>query len=151
MPPRFEPKEVEARWQRAWDERSVARGPDRPKGPTFSLVLPPPNVTGALTVGHMLGDTVMDILVRQHRMRGDATLWIPGVDHAGLATQVEVRRRLQKQGVRLEELPREEARHAVELWKEEHEQRIREQIRAGGFSVDWSRFRYTMDAGSVRA
>ena len=151
MPPRFEPKEIEARWQKEWDEREVARGPDRPKGPTYSIILPPPNVTGALTIGHMLGDTVMDILVRHHRMRGDATLWVPGLDHAGLATQVEVRRRLQKQGVRFEELPREQALHEVEVWKEEHENRIREQTRAGGFSIDWSRYRYTMDPGSVRA
>jgi len=114
-------------------------------------VLPPPNVTGVLTVGHMLGDTVMDILVRHHRMRGDATVWVPGLDHAGLATQVEVRRRLRKEGVRLEELPREEALHEIERWKEEHERRIREQTRAGGFTVDWSRYRYTMDPGSVRA
>jgi len=114
-------------------------------------VLPPPNVTGVLTIGHMLGDTVMDILVRHHRMRGDATVWVPGLDHAGLATQVEVRRRLQKQGVRLEELPREQALHEIERWKEEHERRIREQTRAGGFTVDWSRYRYTMDPGSVRA
>ena len=151
MPPRFEPREIEARWQKEWDAQAVARGPDRPKGPTYSIVLPPPNVTGALTIGHMLGDTVMDILVRHHRMRGDATLWVPGLDHAGLATQVEVRRRLQKQGVRLEELSREEALHEVEVWKQEHENRIREQTRAGGFSVDWSRYRYTMDPGSVRA
>jgi len=108
-------------------------------------------VTGVLTVGHMLGDTVMDILVRYHRMLGDSTLWVPGLDHAGLATQVEVRRRLQKQGVRFDDLPREQAIHEVELWKQEHEKRIREQTRAGGFSVDWSRYRYTMDRESVRA
>ena len=99
----------------------------------------------------MLGATVMDVLVRHHRMLGDATVWVPGLDHAGLATQVEVRRRLQKQGVRFEELPREEALHAIEVWKEEHEQWIQQQTRAGGFSVDWSRYRYTMDPGSVRA
>jgi valyl-tRNA synthetase len=108
-------------------------------------------VTGVLTLGHMLGDTVMDILVRQHRMRGVPTLWVPGLDAAGLATQVEVRRRLMKQGVRLEELPREEAVRAIEAWREEHEQRIAEQTRAGGFSVDWTRFRYSMDPTSVRA
>jgi valyl-tRNA synthetase len=102
-------------------------------------------------MGHMLGDTVMDILVRYHRMRGHATLWVPGLDHAGLATQVEVRRRLQKQGVRLEELPREQALLEIERWKDEHERRIQEQTRAAGFTVDWSRYRYTMDPESVRA
>ncbi len=104
-----------------------------------------------LTVGHMLGDTVMDVLARHHRMRGDSTLWVPGLDHAGLATQVEVRRRLLKQGTLLEDLPRETALAEIERWKTEHADHIARQIRAGGFSVDWSRFRYTMDAESVRA
>jgi len=115
------------------------------------MVLPPPNVTGVLTLGHMLGDSVMDALVRRARMQGRATLWVPGVDHAGLATQVEVRRRLAKEGVRFEELSREAALAELERWRAEHERRIIEQTRAGGFSVDWSRFRYTMDPASVRA
>ncbi|HYA70627.1 MAG TPA: valine--tRNA ligase, partial [Thermoplasmata archaeon] len=151
LPTRFDPRTVEARWQKEWDARAVGRGPDRPKGPTYCVILPPPNVTGLLTMGHMLGDTVMDILVRHHRMHGDATVWVPGLDHAGLATQVEVRRRLAKQGVRFEKLPREQALHEIERWKEEHERRILEQTRAGGFTVDWSRYRYTMDPGSTRA
>ncbi len=99
----------------------------------------------------MLGDTVMDVLARRARMRGLATLWVPGLDHAGLATQVEVRRRLARQGVRFEDLGREEALAAIEAWKLEHERRIQEQTRAAGFSVDWSRYRYTMDAASSRA
>jgi valyl-tRNA synthetase len=151
LAPRFEPGPIEARWQAEWERLQAFRAPDRPDGPTFSLILPPPNVTGVLTLGHMLGDTVMDIFARRHRMRGHATLWVPGVDHAGLATQVEVRRRMARQGVRFEELPREQALGEVERWKAEHEARIREQMRAGGFSVDWSRFRYTMDPESVRA
>ena len=104
-----------------------------------------------LTLGHMLGDTIRDTLARWHRMRGDATLWLPGIDHAGLATQVEVRRRLQREGILLESLPREEILRHVETWKREHEARILAQMRAGGFSVDWSRYRYTMDDGAVRA
>jgi len=102
-------------------------------------------------MGHMLGDTIQDILVRHHRMRGDSTVWVPGLDHAGLATQVEVRRRLSKQGVRFEELPREQALLEIERWVADHERRIREQTRAAGFSVDWTRYRYTMDPASVRA
>ncbi len=148
---RFEPKELEGRWQTAWEQSHAFHGPDSPTGPTFSFVLPPPNVTGVLTLGHMLGDTVMDILARQHRMQGIPTLWVPGLDHAGLATQVEVRRRLAKQGIRFEELPREQALAEVEKWRSEHERRIVEQTRGAGFSVDWSRFRYTMDPASVRA
>ena len=102
-------------------------------------------------MGHMLGDTVMDVLTRRARMQGIPTVWVPGIDHAGLATQVEVRRRLRRQGVRLEELPRERALAEIERWREEHAARILEQMRAGGFSVDWDRFRYTMDPSGVRA
>jgi len=151
LPTRFEPAALEAKWQAEWERHAAFRAPSPPRSPTFSFVLPPPNVTGVLTLGHMLGDTVQDVFARLHRMRGEATLWVPGLDHAGLATQVEVRRRLAKQGVRFEELPREAALAELERWKEEHEKRIVEQTRAGGFSVDWSRYRYTMDPASVRA
>lgn len=151
LAPRFEPGPLEQRWQEAWRASEAFRAPSRPDGPTFTIILPPPNVTGVLTIGHMLGDTVMDALARRQRMRGRPTLWVPGLDHAGLATQVEVRRRLAREGVRFEELDREQALHAIDLWKEEHERRILEQTRAGGFSLDWSRYRYTMDAASARA
>jgi valyl-tRNA synthetase len=151
LPTRFEPKSIESRWQAAWDRAQVARAPTHPTVARFSMVLPPPNVTGVLTMGHMLGDTVQDVLARQHRMQGDATLWIPGVDHAGLATQVEVRRRLAKEGVRFEDLSRADALAAIERWRDEHQRRIIEQTRAGGFSLDWSRLRYTKDPASVRA
>lgn len=151
LPSRFDPGPIERRWQEAWEAAHLFRGPERPRGPAFTLTLPPPNVTGVLTMGHMLGDTVMDALVRRARMQGRPTLWVPGLDHAGLATQIEVRRRLSKQGIRFETLSRSEALAQVELWKGEHEARIREQTRAGGFSVDWSRFRYTKDDAAVRA
>ncbi len=151
LPTRFEPSALEAKWQAEWDRLAAFRAPSPPTTPVFSFVLPPPNVTGVLTLGHMLGDTVQDVLARCHRMRGEATLWVPGVDHAGLATQVEVRRRLAKEGVRFEELSPEAALAEVARWKEEHERRIVEQTRAGGFSLDWSRYRYTMDPASVRA
>jgi valyl-tRNA synthetase len=102
-------------------------------------------------MGHMLGDTVMDVQVRRARMSGRPTLWVPGLDHAGLATQVEVRRHLAKQGIRFDELPRESALSEIEKWVTEHRARIEEQARAGGFSLEWSRFRYTMDPASARA
>lgn len=142
---------MEGRWQRHWEEQRYFRAPDRPTGPRFVIPHPPPNVTGVLTMGHMLGDTVRDTLARWHRMRGEAVLWFPGLDHAGVATQVEVRRRLLKQGILLESLPREEVLRHVESWRREHETRILAQMRAGGFSVDWSRYRYTMDDGAKRA
>jgi len=151
MPTRFDFAAVEVRWQAEWRKREVARAPTHPTGRTFSLILPPPNVTAFLTIGHMMGDTCMDVLVRWHRMQGDAVLWAPGVDHAGLSTQVAVRKALAKEGVRLETLPREEVLRLVENWKNEREARIRRQIDAGGFSVDWTKYRYTMDAGAIRA
>lgn len=151
LPSRFDPKTIEARWQADWAAHGYFRAPDRPNRPYFTVPIPPPNVTGILTMGHMLGYSVMDILVRQHRMKGNATLWVPGLDHAGLATQVEVRRRLAKEGVRLEDLPRAQILEQIELWRQEHEPRILEQTRAGGFSVDWTRYRYTMDPPAARA
>jgi valyl-tRNA synthetase len=151
IPSRFVPSEVEARWQGEWERAGCFRAPDAPSGPRFAMVLPPPNVTGVLTLGHILGDTVMDVLARWHRMRGDAVLWLPGVDHAGLSTQVAVRRHLAKSKVRLEDLPKEEVLRQISEWKEAREATIREQTRLAGFSVDWSRYRYTMDPGSLRA
>ena len=151
IPPRFVPSEVEDRWQRAWEAAAAFRAPDLPTGPTFAMVLPPPNVTGVLTLGHILGDTVMDILARWHRMRGEPVLWLPGVDHAGLSTQVAVRRHLAQSKVRMEDLSREQVRAEIERWKAARETTIRAQTQAAGFSVDWSRYRYTMDEASVRA
>ncbi|MCI4323818.1 MAG: valine--tRNA ligase [Thermoplasmata archaeon] len=151
LPTRFEPGAIEARWQETWRTRGYFRAPVRANGRTYTVPLPPPNVTGVLTIGHMLSDTVQDVLVRWHRMKGDATLWVPGIDHAGLATQVEVRKRLAKEGIRFETLPRAEALHRIEEWKLEHERRILEQLRVGGFSLDFDRYRYTMDAGYSRA
>ena len=151
LPPRFDPGPIEARWQAAWEAAQIAVAPERPSGPTFSMVLPPPNVTGVLTLGHYLGNTVMDVLARRARMQGRSVAWIPGVDHAGLATQVEVRRDLQRKGVDFDALDRAEALAAIEAWKSSCEATIREQMRAGGFTVDWSRFRYTKDPASERA
>ncbi|MFI5415102.1 MAG: class I tRNA ligase family protein, partial [Candidatus Lutacidiplasmatales archaeon] len=136
LPPRFDAGAIEAKWQAEWARQQAFRALDEPKGRRFSLILPPPNVTGVLHMGHMLGDTVMDALARVHRMRGEAVLWVPGVDHAGLSTQTAVRRSLSKEGVRLENLPREEVLRHVEAWKAERETHIRRQLVAGGFSID---------------
>jgi valyl-tRNA synthetase len=151
LPPRFDPAQIEARWQAEWSRQEAFRAPDDPHGRTFTLILPPPNVTGTLTIGHMLGNTVMDTLVRVHRMRGEPVLWVPSIDHAGLSTQTAVRRALAKEGIRLETLPREEVLRHIEQWKTEREAHIRRQLLAGGFSLDWSRYRYTMDPLAVRA
>ncbi|MCI4366732.1 MAG: class I tRNA ligase family protein, partial [Thermoplasmata archaeon] len=151
LPSRFDAGAIEAKWQAEWARQQAFRALDEPKGRRFSLILPPPNVTGVLHMGHMLGDTVMDALARVHRMRGEAVLWVPGVDHAGLSTQTAVRRSLSKEGVRLENLPREEVLRHVEAWKAERETHIRRQLVAGGFSIDFTRYRYTMDPAAVRA
>jgi valyl-tRNA synthetase len=151
LPPRFDSGAVETRWQAEWAAQGAFRAPDDPRGPTFSLILPPPNVTGVLTMGHMLGNTVMDTLARVHRMRGESVLWVPSIDHAGLSTQTAVRRALAKEGIRLETLPREEILRHIEAWKTERAAHIRRQLEAGGFSLDWSRFRYTMDPLAIRA
>jgi valyl-tRNA synthetase len=148
---RFDPGPIEARWREEWERRGYARAPERPSPPTFVIAQPPPNVTGILTLGHVLGDTIRDTLVRWHRMRGEPTLWIPGVDHAGLATQVEVRRRLAKEHVALESLSREEAVERVDAWRREHEAYILRQWRAMGLSLDMTRYRYTLDPGFRRA
>ncbi|HKV90522.1 MAG TPA: valine--tRNA ligase [Thermoplasmata archaeon] len=151
LPPRFDPTAIEPRWQAEWRRHEAFRAPDSPGARRFSLILPPPNVTGVLTIGHMLGNTVMDVQARWHRMRGDATLWVPSVDHAGVSTQMAVRKALGKEGIRLETLPAEEVRSHIEAWKVDREAHIRRQLDAGGFSVDWSRYRYTMDPLAVRA
>jgi valyl-tRNA synthetase len=115
------------------------------------VVLPPPNVTGDLHLGHFLGNAVTDLLVRRSRMSGAPTLWLPGIDHAGLSTQAAVRSHLAKQGVRLEEMSRAQVLAQVEEWKRDHERRILAAMRTGGFSLDWSRYRYTMDPAFERA
>jgi valyl-tRNA synthetase len=108
-------------------------------------------VTGDLHLGHVLGNTVTDLLVRRSRMSGVPTLWLPGIDHAGLSTQAAVRAHLAKQGVHLEEMTRDQVIVRVEEWKRDHERRILAALRAGGFSLDWSRYRYTMDPAYERA
>ncbi|MGA7923455.1 MAG: valine--tRNA ligase [Thermoplasmata archaeon] len=151
LPSRFDARTIEPRWQSFWASHQYFRAPEEPRHPTFVIPGPPPNVTGVLTLGHTLGDTVRDLFARWTRMRGQDTLWFPGIDHAGLATQIEVRRALARQGIRLENLSATEALHHMEEWKAERERHIEQQTRSGGFSIDWSRYRYTMDPGFARA
>ncbi len=152
LPPRLDPKAYERRWQEAWDRARLFQAPLRTApGEHFTVVLPPPNLTGVLTLGHSLGGTCMDVLVRYHRMLGKPTLWLPGVDHAGLATQMAVRRHLESQGVSVANYGPEDWQRAVEGWRVEKEQHIRRQLVAHGFSLDYSRYVYTMDPRYSRA
>jgi valyl-tRNA synthetase len=144
----FDPKDIECRWYQFWESRGYyAAGTDAAKQDNFCILLPPPNVTGTLHMGHGFNQTIMDTLTRYHRMRGDNTLWQPGTDHAGIATQIVVERQLDAQGVSRHDLGREKFLEKVWEWKEYSGNTITRQMRRLGTSPDWSRERFTMDAG----
>uniref|UniRef100_A0A8C3UIK7 Valine--tRNA ligase, mitochondrial n=1 Tax=Catharus ustulatus TaxID=91951 RepID=A0A8C3UIK7_CATUS len=157
LPPRYSPRYVEAAWYQWWERGGVFRPPQQVRGPPqgvphLSLVLPPPNVTGSLHLGHALGATLQDVLARWRRMQGWSVLWVPGTDHAGIATQAVVERWLwQRRRQRPQDLGRAEFLREVWSWKERHGDEILEQLRALGASLDWSRERFTMDPGFSRA
>ena len=144
----FEPAEIERRWYPIWESRGYfAAGLDTAKTDNFCILLPPPNVTGTLHMGHGFNQAIMDSLTRYHRMRGDNTLWQPGTDHAGIATQIVVERQLDAQGVSRHDLGREKFLEKVWEWKKYSGDTITRQMRRLGTSPDWSRERFTMDAG----
>jgi valyl-tRNA synthetase len=144
----FEPKNIEARWYSFWEDKGYfAAGLDTGKTDNFCILLPPPNVTGTLHMGHGFNQTLMDALTRYHRMKGDNTLWQPGTDHAGIATQIVVERQLDAQGLSRHDLGREKFLEKVWEWKEHSGSTITRQMRRLGTSPDWSRERFTMDAG----
>ena len=147
----YEPELVEPHWRRHWEENKVfTPDPDGP-GEPYSIVIPPPNVTGNLHIGHALNLTLQDILCRYQRQKGRKVLWVPGCDHAGIATQNVVERRLAQEGKTRHDLGREKFVERVWQWKEEYAGNITRQIRAMGASVDWTRERFTMDEGLSRA
>jgi valyl-tRNA synthetase len=147
----FEPAAIEAKWGPLWEERGYARagyrgtGEPKPGEPAFAIQLPPPNVTGTLHMGHAFNQTIMDSLTRYHRMRGFNTLWLPGTDHAGIATQIVVERQLQEQGQSRHDLGRKNFVAKVWEWKEKSGDTITTQMRRMGDSVDWSHEYFTMD------
>jgi valyl-tRNA synthetase len=151
LPKRFDPKPVEARLYRAWLERGLFRADPGDPRPRFSMVIPPPNVTGSLHLGHALNNTLQDVLARHKRLLGMNVLWMPGTDHAGISTQVVVERELSKQGKTRHELGRERFVDQVWEWKARSGARIIEQLHALGCSCDWERERFTMDPGLSRA
>ncbi len=147
LPKGYEPHDVEARWRKHWEEdKTFTPDPDAP-GEPFSIVIPPPNVTGALHIGHALNLTLIDVLCRHARQKGKNVLWVPGTDHAGIATQNVVERALAAEGKGRKDLGREAFVERVWEWREDYGHRILDQIRAMGASVDWSRLRFTMDEG----
>jgi valyl-tRNA synthetase len=154
LPKAYEPGAIEARWAEYWITENLFSVPTPPPGearPAFTLLLPPPNVTGRLHMGHMLNHTQMDIIVRWHRMRGFLTLWLPGTDHAGIATQMMVERQLAKEGKKRRDMGREAFIERVWEWKRHYGGAILDQMKRLGDSVDWSREYFTMDENLSRA
>lgn len=141
----YEPQEIERRWANAWFEEKLYRAHTDGPGEVFSIVLPPPNVTGSIHIGHMLEHSQIDMIVRWRRMQGRKTLWLPGIDHAGIATQVVVERQLAAEGLKREQLGREEFERRVWQWKAESGGKIKEQMVRLGVSCDWTRARFTLD------
>ncbi len=154
LPKSYEPGAIEKRWADYWIEEKLFSVPTPPPGetrPVFTLLLPPPNVTGSLHMGHMFEQTQMDIMVRWHRMRGFLTLWLPGTDHAGIATQLMVERQLAKEGKKRRDLGREKFIERVWEWKRHYGGTILDQMKRLGASVDWDREYFTMDENLSRA
>lgn len=151
LPTQYEPQATEGKWQKYWEIKQVFKADPDKGGEPFSMVIPPPNVTGSLHMGHALGQTIMDIIVRYHRMTGKNTLWVPGTDHASIAVHVMIERELQKEGKTRQDLTREEFLQRAWEWKENSGGAIVHQIRRLGLSVDWSRERFTMDEGLSKA
>src|SRR5204862_4351687 len=151
IPDRYEPAAVEARWYPEWEKRGYFHAEAADPRPPYCIVIPPPNVTGSLHMGHALVNTLQDILIRTKRMDGFNALWMPGTDHAGIATQYMVERQLATEGKTKEDLGRAAFLERVWQWKEQYGGTIIRQLRRLGASCDWARERFTMDAGLSRA
>jgi valyl-tRNA synthetase len=151
LPKAYEPGSVEAKWYRFWEEGGYFKPRPNPARKPFVISMPPPNVTGALHLGHAITATVEDSLIRYHRMRGDETLWVPGEDHAGIATQTVVERLLAREGTDRHKLGREAFIERVWQWVHQYKSRIQDQHRRLGASADWSRERFTLDEGLSKA
>ncbi|MCF6189566.1 MAG: valine--tRNA ligase [Cocleimonas sp.] len=143
----YTPKDIEQRWYQNWEEKGYFTPSGDEQADPYCIMIPPPNVTGTLHMGHAFQDTIMDALIRFHRMKGDNTLWQPGMDHAGIATQMVVERQLDAEGLTRHDLGREKFVERIWDWKEESGGQIVKQLRRLGASPDWSRERFTMDEG----
>jgi valyl-tRNA synthetase len=148
---KYDPAQFEDKWYKAWEASGIFKGDPSSKKPAFSIVIPPPNVTGSLHIGHALNNTLQDILARRKRMQGFDVLWVPGCDHAGIATQNVVERQLAKEKLTRHDLGREKFIERVWTWKKEYGDTIMRQLRRLGSSLDWSRERFTMDEGLSEA
>ncbi|HNX92877.1 MAG TPA: class I tRNA ligase family protein, partial [Syntrophomonas sp.] len=151
LPSVYDPKDVEGKWYDFWKRNNYFAPDDDKNKKTFTIVMPPPNVTGQLHLGHALDNTLQDILTRWRRMQGYRTLWLPGTDHAGIATQAKVEESLAAEGLSRYDLGREKFLERVWAWKHLYGSRITEQLSLMGSSCDWSRERFTMDEGCSKA
>ena len=149
----YQPADIETRMSAVWEESGAFKAgrPERKDAAPFTIVIPPPNVTGVLTMGHVLNNTLQDILIRRARLEGKSALWIPGTDHAGIATQTVVERELRKQKLHRRDLGRDQFLEKVWAWRHEKGGIILEQLRRLGASCDWSRTAFTMDEHYSRA
>ena len=147
----YEAKQIEQKWYRWWEERGFFAPSEDTQHEPFTILIPPPNVTGILHVGHVLNNTLQDIAVRFHRMQGRPTLWLPGVDHAGIATQNMVEKELAKEGLTRHDIGREKLLERIWAWKHEKGDTIVDQLKLLGASCDWQRLRFTMDDMLSRA
>ncbi|MEE8379003.1 MAG: class I tRNA ligase family protein, partial [Gammaproteobacteria bacterium] len=145
----YNPHTIEQKWYETWEKAGHFKPSG--EGAPYCVMIPPPNVTGSLHMGHGFNNTVMDTLTRYHRMKGDNTLWQPGTDHAGIATQMVVERQLNAEGKTRHDLGREKFIERIWGWKEESGGNITRQLRRMGSSLDWSRERFTMDDGMSHA
>src|SRR5207302_6559575 len=152
IPKAYEPQSVESKWYQFWLGHQCFVADAHSKKPAYSIVIPPPNVTGVLTLGHVLNNTIQDILARRARMLGNGVLWLPGMDHAGVGTQTAVEKHLRRtENKTRHDLGREEFLRRVLDWQEKHGGIIIEQLKRLGVSADWSRQRYTLDKEYVHA
>ena len=147
----YSPNEIEDKWYKIWEENGYFNAQHNAEKPGYSIAIPPPNVTGILHMGHMLNNSIQDAIIRYKRMSGFDTLWIPGMDHAGIATQNKVERMLAKEGTSKEEIGYDEFLRRTWEWKEKHGGLITKQLRKLGVSLDWTRERFTMDEGLSEA
>ena len=147
----YSPTEIEDKWYKIWEEKGYFNAQHNSEKPGYSIAIPPPNVTGILHMGHMLNNAIQDAIIRYKRMSGFETLWIPGMDHAGIATQNKVERMLKEEGTSKEEIGYDEFLRRTWEWKEKHGGLITKQLRKLGVSLDWDRERFTMDEGLSKA
>ena len=151
LPKNYDPKAIEAKWYAWWLQTNAFHRDHMQGGEPYSIVIPPPNVTGILHMGHALNNSIQDVLIRWKRMQGYNAVWVPGTDHAGIATQNVVERQLKKEGLRRQDLGREKFLERVWKWKDEYGSTITNQLKALGSSCDWDRERFTMDEGLSNA